>query len=42
MLEFTKKELIKIQIIDQEVDPDNFDSKGLPSDTHIVMYVSWR
>ena len=39
MLEFTKKELIKIQIIDQEVDPDNFDSKGLPSDTHIVMYV---
>ena len=40
MLEFTKKELIKIQIIDQEVDPDNFDSKGLPSDTHIVMYVS--
>jgi hypothetical protein len=39
MLEFTKKELTKIQIIDQEVDPDNFDSKGLPSDTHMVMYV---
>jgi len=39
MLEFTKKELTKIQIVDQEVDPDNFDSKGLPSDTHMVMYV---
>ena len=39
MLEFTKKELNKIQIIDQEIDPDNFDHKGLPSDTHVVMYV---
>ena len=40
MLEFTSKEKNKIQILNQEVDPDNFDSKGLPSDTHIVMYVT--
>ncbi len=39
MLEFTKQELNKIQILDQEIDPDNFDSKGLPSDTHVVAYV---
>ena len=39
MLEFTKQELNRIQIIDQEIDPDNFDHKGLPSDTHVVMYV---
>ena len=39
MLEFTSKELNKIQIHDQEIDPDNFDSKGLPSDIHVVMYV---
>tara|TARA_R110001592_G_scaffold120304_1_gene324272 strand:+ start:3355 stop:3648 length:294 start_codon:yes stop_codon:yes gene_type:complete len=40
MLEFTAKELTKIQIIDQEIDPDNFEHKGLPSDTHVVMYVA--
>ena len=39
MIEFTAKEQNKIQILDQEVDPDNFESKGLPSDTHMVMYV---
>lgn len=39
MLEFTAKELNKIQILHQEIDPDNFDHKGLPSDTHVVMYV---
>jgi hypothetical protein len=39
MLEFTAKELNRIQILDQEIDPDNFDHKGLPSDTHVVMYV---
>jgi len=39
MLEFTSKELTKIQIVSQEIDPDNFDHKGLPSDTHVVMYV---
>ena len=39
MLEFTSKELNKIQIHDQEIDPDNFDTKGLPTDIHVVMYV---
>jgi hypothetical protein len=39
MLEFTSKELTKIQIHAQEVDLDNFDDKGLPTDIHIVMYV---
>ena len=39
MLDFTSKELSKIQIHAQEVDPDNFDDKGLPTDIHIVMYV---
>jgi hypothetical protein len=39
MLEFTSKELNKIQIHEQEINPDNFDDKGLPSDIHVVMYV---
>ena len=39
MLEFTAKETTKIQILDQEIDPDTFDHKGLPSDTHVVVYV---
>ncbi len=39
MLEFTKQELNRIQIIDQEINPDTFEHKGLPSDTHVVMYV---
>ena len=39
MLEFTAKELNRIQILDQEIDPDTFEHKGLPSDTHVVMYV---
>lgn len=39
MLEFTAKDKNKIQIHAQEVDPDNFDDKGLPTDIHIVMYV---
>ena len=39
MLEFTSKELSKIQIHEQEIDPDNFDDKGLPTDIHVVMYV---
>ena len=39
MLEFTAKEKTKIEIHAQEVDPDNFDDKGLPTDIHIVMYV---
>ena len=39
MLEFTAKDKNKIQIHAQEVDPDNFEDKGLPTDIHIVMYV---
>ncbi len=39
MLEFTNKETLKIQIHAQEIDPDIFDHKGLPTDTHVVMYV---
>ena len=39
MLEFTAKELNKIQIVEQEINPDTFEHKGLPSDTHVVMYV---
>ena len=39
MLEFTAKDKSKIQIHAQEVDPDNFDDKGLPTDIHMVMYV---
>jgi hypothetical protein len=39
MLEFTPKELNKIQILTQEINPDTFDHKDLPSDTHVVMYV---
>ena len=39
MLDFTPTELNKIQILTQEINPDTFDHKGLPSDTHVVMYV---
>ena len=38
MLEFTKDERSQIQILDQEIDLDKFNDKGLPSDTHIVTY----
>jgi hypothetical protein len=38
-LEFTFKEKIKIQILEQEIDPDKFEDKGLPADTHMVTYV---
>jgi hypothetical protein len=37
-LEFTKEEKGHIQILEQEIDLDKFDDKGLPSDTHIVSY----
>ena len=37
-LDFTPKELNRIQILTPGIDPDNFDDKGLPSDTHIVKY----
>ena len=39
MLEFTAKDTIKINIHEQEIDIDTFQHKGLPSDTHVVMYV---
>ena len=39
MLDFTPTELNKIQILTQEINPDTFEHKGLPSDTHVVMYV---
>ena len=35
-IEFTKEEKSHIQILEQELDLDKFDDKGLPSDTHIV------
>ena len=37
-LEFTKKEKNKIQILEQEIDTEKFDDKGLPADTHMVTY----
>ncbi len=37
-LEFTREEKAQIQILEQEIDLDKFDDKGLPSDTHIVTY----
>lgn len=38
MLEFTKDERKHIQILEQDIDLDKFDDKGLPSDTHLVTY----
>lgn len=35
---FTPKELNKIQIHQQEICPDTFDDKQLPTDMHIVHY----
>ena len=39
-IEFTteEKRLSKIQIVEQGIDPDNFDDSRLPTDTHIVTY----
>ena len=37
-LEFTKEEKNKIQILEQEIDLEKFDDKGLPADTHMVTY----
>lgn len=37
-LEFTKDEKNKIQIIEQEINLDKFNDKGLPTDVHIVTY----
>ena len=38
MIEFTKEEKSHIQILEQELDLDKFDDKGLPTDVHIVTY----
>ena len=38
-IEFTKEEKSKIQILEQEIELDKFDDKGLPADTHMVTYV---
>ena len=40
-LEFTVKEktISCIQILEQEIDIDKFEDKGLPADTHMVTYV---
>ena len=39
-IEFTSEEKrqSKIQIVEQGIDPDNFDDSKLPTDTHIVTY----
>ena len=39
-VEFTPEErrTSKIQILEQGIDPDNFDDSKLPTDTHIVTY----
>ena len=37
-IEFTKEEKSHIQILEQELDLDKFDDKGLPTDVHIVTY----
>ena len=35
---FTKEDLIKIQVVEQEITPDTFDDTQLPTDVHIVTY----
>ena len=37
-IEFTKEEKGRIQILEQEIDLDKFEHKGLSSDTHVVTY----
>ena len=37
-LDFNKEEKGKIQILEQEIDLEKFDDKGLPADTHMVTY----
>jgi hypothetical protein len=38
ILEFAGKDKQKIQILEQELDLEKFDDKGLPADTHMVTY----
>ena len=35
---FTKDDLKKIQVVEQEICPDTFDDTQLPTDVHIVTY----
>ena len=35
---FTKEDLIKIQVVEQEICPDTFDDTQLPTDVHLVTY----
>ena len=39
MLEFKPNERTKIQLHAQEINPDEFQDKGLPTDIHVVVYV---
>ena len=38
-VEFTSADIKKIQVVDQEICPDTFDDKQLPTDVHIITYV---
>ena len=38
MIEFTKEERGKIQIMDQEIDLEKLDDREWPSDVHVVTY----
>ena len=38
-IEFTPSDKKKIQIVEQEICPDTFDDKELPSDVHIITYM---
>ena len=35
---FTPQDKVKIQIIEQEITPDTFDDRELPTDLHIIRY----
>ena len=35
---FTPAEMLKIQVIEQEITPNSFNDKELPTDIHIVTY----
>jgi len=37
-LELTTSDLPNCQLIEQNISPDSFDDKHLPSDTHIICY----
>ena len=37
-IKFSSADKIKIQVVEQEIVPDTFDDKDLPTDIHIVTY----